>query len=136
MSEMGLRPKIGAVAEISIDYRQNRNSYSVSLGADGVIMAAHTTPSGNGEELTPQQTYPGVKVGAGQKNSWRFMLKDNLGTVYGNGCLTAEVRWRITTAICSALLKFGGGAEFPEVLEPCRNQLVPFLSSENSFRCS
>jgi hypothetical protein len=78
------RPKIGAVAEITV-VRQDKIEYIVSLGADGVILTARTSPSGDSEYLTPDnRTYPGVKVGAGQKNSWRLVVKDNRGTFYGN----------------------------------------------------
>jgi hypothetical protein len=78
------RPKIGAVADILVKYKQSRNDYLVEFGADGVIVVGRTTPSGTGEELTPQKTYPGVKAGAGQTNSWRLLVKDNVGTLFGN----------------------------------------------------
>jgi hypothetical protein len=79
------RPKIGAVADIDINYRQHRDQYTVTFGADAVVLVARSAPDNHGYELTPQRSYPGVKAGVGQKNSLRFLLKDGVGTVYVNG---------------------------------------------------
>jgi hypothetical protein len=75
---------VSGEAEIRVQ-RQDHIEYSVSLGADGQILALRTLPSNDSEYLTPDhKTYPGVKVGAGQKNSWRLVVKDDRARLYAN----------------------------------------------------